>query len=793
MKEDVITNINYSKASSALSENAAGKTWHIHIQGLVQGVGFRPFVYQLARQFNFTGWVNNTTDGVHIEFNADASVAEQFYKTLIQQAPVLSAITKHSFAETNHKSFQSFEIVESRAYGEANLLVTPDFAICENCKTELKTPDNRRYQYPFITCTHCGPRYSIIRQLPYDRENTTMNVFEMCPQCSSEYQDPSNRRHFSQTNSCPDCAITMQLFDSKKNIIEDDPSKIINKISELWGEGKIVAIKGIGGYLLTCDATNAETIRELRVRKHRPSKPFALMFPDITILQNEVHLHEKEIKELESVHAPIVLLGLKNQASSKLALKEIAPGLSSIGVMLPYTPLYVLLMEYFKKPIIATSGNISNAPIVFRDADVLNELSGVTDYILVNNREIVIPQDDSVIKYSRQTQQRIMLRHARGFAPLFINDKIILPDKTILATGAMLKSSFTLLHQGNLHVSQYLGNTENVDAQNNFEHTVNHFLHLFKCRPQIVLADKHPDYFSSHLAERLSKEWNIPLMKVQHHEAHFAAVLAENNLLDEEEPVLGVIWDGTGFGDDRQIWGGEFFLFQENQFTRINHVEYFNWFLGDKMAREPRLSALSLCYEMKEAEKIIRPKFSNAEWNNYHQLLSNNQLKTSSIGRVFDAVASLLGLSDKASFEGEAAMLLEELALEYFRKNPKIPEHWLTTHEWQHQNPVSIKSFIRELVEDIGQNRDKSEIAARVHVILVLLIQRIAVTFDCRKICFSGGVFQNEVLVDLFAALPGEKFNLYYNKDLPPNDENISLGQLAWFLVYQKNLNTFTL
>ena len=773
------------KAFSATVENAEEKTWHIHLEGLVQGVGFRPFVYQLANQFKISGRVNNSNDGVHIEFNAGSSVAEQFYKKTIQQAPALSVITKHSLAEINFKEFRSFAIAESYEFGESKLLVTPYFAICGDCKAELNTPGNRRYQYPFITCTQCGPRYSIIRQVPYDRENTTMNVFEMCSQCRNEYHDPQNRRHFSQTNSCPECAITMQLFDSNKNLIEDDQTKIITKVCELWNDGKIVAIKGIGGFLLTCDAANENVIKELRLRKHRPAKPFALMFPQSGMLEEELVIDEKEITELISVHAPIVLLKIKNYASSKLALKEIAPGLSRIGAMLPYTPLYVLLMNKFQKPIVATSGNISNAPIVFRDKDALNELSIVADYILLNNREIVIPQDDSVIKFSAQTQQRIMLRHARGFAPLYINDKIILPGKTILATGAMLKSSFTLLHQRNIHVSQYLGDTGNADAQINFEQTLHHFLHLFKCRPEIILADKHPDYFSSQLSERLSEEWNIPLIKVQHHEAHFASVLAENNLLNEQEPVLGVIWDGTGFGDDRQIWGGEFFIFHEKKFTRINHVEYFDWFLGDKMAREPRLSALSLCYGNKEAEKIIRSKFSNTEWNNYDQLLSNNQLKTSSIGRVFDAVASLLGLVDKSSFEGEAAMLLEELASAYFRNNRAIPTEWLVD-DGKDLNSINIRSSIDQIVNDVLQNKDKSSIAAGFHVKLVLLIKKIAVPFNCTKICFSGGVFQNEVLTYVATKILGDQNQLYFHNNLPANDENISFGQLIHYLVTKK-------
>ncbi len=782
MIEDVFTNISSSKSSAATVKNAAAKSWHIYIEGMVQGVGFRPFVYQLAKQFKVTGWVNNSNNGVHIEFNGGDSIAKEFYEAIIQQAPDLSAITKHSFAEINHKPFQSFEIRESETHGEANILITPDFAICEGCRVELKTPGNRRYQYPFITCTQCGPRYSIIRQVPYDRRNTTMDIFEMCSLCSSEYHDPLNRRHFSQTNSCTDCAITMRLFNSNRNLIEENQAKIISKVCELWNEGKIVAIKGIGGYLLTCDAANAIAIKELRLRKHRPSKPFAVMFPEINSLHNVVQLDEKEIKELKSHQAPIVLLQIKNQASSKFALKDIAPGLFRIGVMLPYTPLYVLLMEQFKKPIIATSGNISNAPIVFKDEDALNQLSRVADYILVNNRKIAVPQDDSVIKYSMQTKQRIMLRHARGFAPLYINDKITLPDRTILATGAMQKSSFTLLHHRNIHISQYLGDTESVDAQNNFEHTFNHFLQLFESPPEIILADKHPDYFTSHLSDRLSKKWSIPLIKVQHHEAHFAAVLAENNLFNEAAPVLGVIWDGTGLGNDRQIWGGEFFVFHEKKFNRLNHVGYFDWFLGDKMAREPRLSALSLSYGNKEAEEINRPKFSTTEWNNYHQLLSKNTMNTSSIGRVFDAIASLLGLIDKSSFEGEAAMLLEELALGYFRQHPDVPHNWLKWNEWMQQNPVNIKTLIIEIIKDIKHKKNKAEIAARFHVNLILLIQEEAVTSNCNKICFSGGVFQNELLTDLAENILSKTHQLYFHRQLPANDENISFGQLMWYL-----------
>lgn len=774
--------IKSKSGSMGFGSNTFLKTWHIHIEGLVQGVGFRPFVYRLAKEFNLKGWVNNNADGVHIEFNADIVSAEQFYKTVIEQAPPLSAITKYSMHELKHRQFKSFTITESDAGENYNLLVTPDLAICKDCKAELLTKENRRYYYPFITCTHCGPRYSIIKRVPYDRENTMMQAFNMCQQCNDEYQDALSRRHFSQTNSCPDCAVTMQLFDNKKNLIGDHREKIISKVCELWEDGNIIAIKGTGGYLLTCDASNANAVKELRWRKHRPAKPFALMYPETDVLRWDVYLNETEINELESVQAPIVLLQLRENPKSNLAFNEIAPSLSRIGVMLPCTPLYVLLMEQFKKPIIATSGNISNAPIVFRDEEALNELNSIADYIFVNNREIVIPQDDSVIKYVGQTQQRIILRYARAFAPYYPNRSVPVTNETILATGAMLKSSFTLLHHGNIHISQYLGNTENVDAQNNFEHTVNHFLSLFSCKPEIILTDKHPDYFSSQFAKRLSSELNIPLIKVQHHEAHFAAVLAENNLIDEQEPVLGVIWDGTGFGNDGQIWGGEFFIYHQKKFNRISHIEYYDWMLGDKMAREPRISALSLCKGIKEAEELLKTKFSESEWVNYHKILSVNQLRTSSIGRVFDAVASLVGLIDKSSFEGEAAMLLEECALRYFNKSFDIPESWLSSFEWQHRNPVSIRSFIGDICNDMRKGRSKEEIAARFHVMLLLLVEKIAVSFNCNKICFSGGVFQNGLLTDLAIRILKKQHQLYFHRHLSPNDENISFGQLMHYI-----------
>ncbi len=753
--------------------------WHIHINGQVQGVGFRPFVFQLAQKFGLTGWVNNTTDGVHIEFEADEVLCKNFYDEVVYNAPQLAYITSHCIKKSSLIVYEGFRIIPSSNQGNPALLISPDFAMCENCRKEIKDKNNRRYNYAFATCIQCGPRYSIIKQLPYDRANTAMDVFNMCNRCIKEYNDPQNRRHFSQTNSCPHCAVVMNLYGNKQNLIEEDQTKIIEKICKLWNDGKIVAIKGTSGYLLTCDATNETVVKELRLRKHRQAKPFALMFPGINVLRNEVYLNEHEVKELQSAAAPIVLLRLKD-VQSRLALNEIAPQLSKIGVMFPYTPLYELLLRNFYNPIVATSGNISNAPIAFEDETALNELNAIADYILVHNRKIITPQDDSVVQCSSTFKQRIVLRRARGFAPFYVNKNLALPQTTILALGASLKSSFTLLHNQNIHISQYFGDTGNYDTQQNFDKALHHFLHLFQAKPDVVIVDKHPGFFTTHLGEQLAKKWGSELSKVQHHEAHFASVLGEHNLLDEQEQILGIMWDGTGFGNDRQIWGGEFFIYHQRRFLGVAHFDYFNHFLGDKMATEPRLSAFSLCYEIDEAASILKPKFTAAEWNNYHQLIIINKLKTSSIGRMFDAVASLLGLIDRASYESEAAMLLEEEVQRYFKGELNIPDTWLEVDSLE--NHLSTQSLIRKIIRKIKEGKDTSEIAAWFHVQLVLIIKKVAIRNHCNKICFSGGVFQNGLLVDLLIKMLKEQHQLYFNNHLSCNDENVSFGQLMWYL-----------
>ena len=784
-------------------------TFHIHLQGLVQGVGFRPFVYKLAKEFDIKGWVNNSNDGVHIEFNSDVTVSKQFYRNLILRSPVLSRITSHSFTKIKSQDFHSFEIIKSEKKGNANLMLTPDFAMCENCRNELNDAENFRYQYPFITCTHCGPRYSIITTLPYDRGNTTMQDFEMCKDCNDEYENPENIRHFSQANSCADCGIEMGMFDKSGEKILTGNSfpgsgytpndHIIHKIAAVLKDGKVIAVKGIGGFLLLCDANNEKTIKILRERKHRPTKPFAVMFPDLKSLKNFALLQKDEEAFLKSAISPIVLLEAKENTNEKICLKEIAPNLSKMGCMLPYAPLFELILTKFGKPVIATSANVSESPIIYKDKEALESLFSIADFIVTNNREIVVPQDDSVIRFSKLSRQKIILRRSRGLAPSYFNYESK-NDETILATGALLKSTFTFVNNRNTYVSQYLGNTQSYEAQQTYSKTVQHFFDLFQKEPDVILTDKHPLYFSNQFAKELANNLNIKLREIQHHKAHFAGVLSENNLMQSQknsDDVLGVIWDGTGLGEDGNIWGGEFFTYSCNQMKRNAHFDYFPFMLRDKMSREPRISALATCDKIPEvnarltdSQKMLRNKnesfgqellfnkFTLKEWELYQKMLQQPSLQCSSVGRIFDAVSSLLNLCDMQSFEGEAAMLLEERAYSYFTKN-----NWHIDEIYSigSKNIISTSSLMKQIIDDIKNKRPAEFIAAKFHFSLVNLVKQVATKSAIKKIAFSGGVFLNGVLVDLLNLNLGKDFELYFHNDLSPNDENISFGQMVYY------------
>ena len=748
------------------------KTYHIHIEGIVQGVGFRPFVYKLAMEMGLCGWVNNTSDGVHIRVSTEPETATLFLSRILAEKPKFSVVTHSDLAEIALEEFQQFDIIRSEESGDTKLLVTPDFAMCSDCREELYDPTNHRYLYPFITCTNCGPRYSIINSLPYDRPTTTMAPFQMCPTCQAEYDDPLDRRYYSQTNSCPDCAIDLSLWKDGQFLPKGDE---ILQVVQAWKAGKIVAIKGMGGYLLTCDASNVLSINRLRKLKHRPTKPLALMHPDLFQLAEDVEVDAVEMLELQSVSSPIVLLSLIKEADrvSQTAYEEIAPGLNRVGVMLPYTPLYELLLREFGLPIVATSGNISGSTIIYQDEQAIRYLSQIADLILLNNREIVLAQDDSVVQYSIVKYQKIILRRSRGLAPSFLHSATTpLPQKTILAMGAMLKSTFTLLHSGNVLVSQYLGNTDVLDAQENYEKTLNHLLTMFDAQPEWIVVDKHPKYFSREYGYALAKRLGAEIIEVQHHQAHFYALLGEHGLLETDEKVLGVIWDGTGYGDDGQIWGGEFFEYDNGEVTRVAHLGYYDFILGDKMPREPRISALAIS----GGAESLKGKFSDEEWRIYQQLLSqDNLLQSSSAGRLFDAAASIILDMDYQSYEGEAAMLLESAAYQYFRKNGATTFYTYLSEDLPKHLP---KFLVSKLLEDKAKGYDPTFLAAKFHISLAHYIFEVAQKQGVKKVAFSGGVFQNGWLVDLVHLFMAKDFELLFHKDLSPNDEGVSFGQL---------------
>jgi hydrogenase maturation protein HypF len=766
------------------------QTYHIHIAGLVQGVGFRPYVYRMAQQHGLNGEVYNSIDGVHIIFNATEAEGKAFYHAVISESPAASCITSSTFREVAGCTFHEFGIIESISKGEYNVLLTPDFSMCNECRNELnnEVDINRRKGYPFITCINCGPRYSIIHRLPYDRENTSMESFTMCPSCKQEYNEPTDRRYYSQTNSCADCGISLVMNSNEEKLQEKDYAGIIQNAVQLLEQGKIIAVKGIGGYLLICDAANRESIRRLRNYKQRPSKPFALMYPDVEMLKDDVLLNEVEEKALTSSASPVLLLQLKEKTSSGICFSEIAPGLNQVGVMLPYAPVYELLLSVYNKPVIATSANISSSPIVFEDEEAVEQLNTMADFIISNNRKIVVPQDDSVIKFSLIESQEIVIRRSRGLAPTYINPDLAIPSENILATGALLKSTVTLTHQQNVYISQYLGDLDNYDVQKNYEHCLNHFYSLFETKPEIILADKHPDYFSTSFGVDLAKEINIPIIHYQHHEAHFAAVLGENNLLSNDKPVLGIIWDGIGLGHDGNIWGGEFFIYHNYQFQRHSHIGYFDYLLGDKMAREPRIAALAATAGLKDAEALIKKKFSETEWFNYQKLLQKKgNLKTSSVGRLFDAVASLLDLSDISSYEGEAAMYLEDLALSHFQKNGLAMSETYFNDEINTQE-IFLSDMLTELTADIRKEKDKGFIAAKFHYSLAHLVKTMSLKLNIQHIALSGGVFQNAVLVDLIKKQISPDQSLFLHRQLSPNDECISFGQLCCYIIEEQKI-----
>ena len=748
------------------------KTYKIEISGRVQGVGFRPFVFTLAQKLNLNGIVSNNENGVVIFLTGSDKNIQLFYRELLQFPPPVAQIKDSEIKEISTQIFDDFKIIPSVKTGKLNLILTPDFAICKDCSKEIKDQTNRRYHYPFTTCVNCGPRWAITKTFPFERENTSIDHFMMCDECKEEYTNPANRRFHSQTNTCPDCGITISLHNSNGTQLDIPPKEIFKKASILIKKGNIIAIKNTGGYLLCCDANNSESIKRLRAKKRRLHKPFAVLCLSISLLESHLHVHPAQKKALNSTIRPIVILQKKN-FNGNLAFAELIPGLHQIGVMLPYSGILQLLSDELDIPIVATSGNLHGSPIISKNEQAEKLLSGIADYFLHHDLEITNPQDDSVVKFSSKLQQKVLFRRSRGYAPNYF-DFTHKTDKKIMAMGGGLKSTIAFLPNDHLYISQYLGNLEHYDVYQRFVQISHYFTTLFEEKPSVILIDQHPAYQSTQFGIEISKKWQTDLVKIQHHKAHFASVLGEHQLFDCKEKILGVIWDGTGYGEDKNIWGGEFFTFYNSKIDRLTHFKYFDWVAGDKMSKEPRLSLFSLADE--EIENFIQNKFSKNEFTVYKSVKSKNKLKTSSVGRLFDAVASLLNICNINTYEGEAAILLENQITNYHLEQCKSYCNSIT------DNKIETRSILKNIYDDLKNGIDKQQIILNFLYTLATIVIQIAVQNNINMIAFSGGVFQNTILLDMLKELSGNKFNLYFNHNLAPNDENISFGQLMYYL-----------
>ena len=797
----------------------------IALRGAVQGVGFRPFVHRLATDLALTGWVNNSPQGVFIEVEGPHSALEKFLRRLEAEKPPRSFIQSRETTWLDAVGFQHFEIRASQTGGVKNALVLPDIATCSDCLREIFDPQNRRFHYPFTNCTNCGPRFSIIEALPYDRVNTSMKKFVMCPACQAEYDDPQDRRFHAQPNACPVCGPRLEFWETSRTSLapvsglkEDGDRRdacptqhdaLLRAAAAIHG-GKIVAVKGIGGFHLLADARNEKTIRLLRERKHREEKPFALMLPSLGSLQQICEVSPLEERLLLSPEAPIVLLRRIGNRQSAIG-NSVAPGNPSLGVMLPSNPLHHLLLAELGFPVIATSGNLSDEPICTDELEALDRLRGIADGFLVHNRPIVRHVDDSIVRVL--LDREMMLRRARGYAPLPVqiqNSKFTI--QKVLAVGAHLKNSVALAVGENVFISQHIGDLETEPADNAFRRVIADLEKLYEAQPEIVAADLHPDYLSTKFADELTGRAGNPLpaadasqsvlirhddaqgtarptkVSVQHHVAHVLSCVAENEI---KLPALGVAWDGTGYGPDGTIWGGEFFLVGNESVERVASLRPFHLPGGDAAVKEPRRAALGLLFEMfgdalfERTDLATVAAFSASELPLLKTMLKRglNSPSTSSIGRLFDAVASLTNLRQRMRFEGQAAMELEfaldGVGTDKFYQLPLVTGPALCILDWS--------PLIEEILLDVKRGVGIGEISAKFHNALAEVVVEVARRFGRHRVALSGGCFQNRYLTErIVTRLRAEKFQPYWHQRVPANDGGIALGQI---FAARNNLN----
>ncbi len=795
--------------------------YHIAVTGVVQGVGFRPFVYTLATRLALNGWVYNHSGGVDITIEGPEDAAARFIAALRDEAPPLAHITGVTTHAVAPNGCERFEIRHSEQQEGQYQLISPDVATCPDCRRELFDPRDRRYRYPFINCTNCGPRFTIIDAIPYDRPNTTMRVFSLCETCRAEYEDPANRRFHAQPNACPVCGphVWLEVNERMSELangewritnyephIQNPKSKIQNptaeealsKARELLLDGKIVAIKGLGGFHLACDATNANAVRTLRERKRRPHKPFAIMVATLDDARAICDVPPEAAALLASPQAPIVLLDRR----SSLVVDDVAPNHHTLGVMLPSTPLHHILLRDVGRPLVMTSGNLSEEPIAIDNAEALERLAPLADAFLLHNRDIHARYDDSVAQMANQ-ESRItnhetsiqqpassiqFLRRARGYAPFPIQLPFELPQT--FAAGPLLKNTFTLTRDANAFVSQHIGDMENLETLDHYEAALATYQRLFRIEPEAVVCDLHPDYMTTRFAQEYARKRGLPApRRVQHHRAHIAACLADNGYPRDGAPVIGVALDGAGYGDDGAIWGGEWFTGNYDSLERAAHLEYLPLPGGDTAIRNPWRIAVAYLHTLLGPEAFPAGIFCPSDALLVRQQVTHNinTPLTSSMGRLFDAVSALLDVRQIATYEAQAAIELEQIAAPGQANSLSYSFDIEATGDMQ---IVRVAALFEGLLRDIERGIPTPEIALRFHVtvaqIIVAVCERLRVVTGITTVTLSGGVFQNRLLLELtIPLLQKHRFDVLQHQQVPCNDGGVSLGQA----VYQSRIS----
>lgn len=762
----------------------------IKITGTVQGVGFRPFIYSLAKSMSLNGWVCNSGGYVTIEIEGSKSQIIQFLNKIKSNRPMLCEIKKIDLKQVSYIGYKKFEIKKSSQYGMETIYISPDVSICNQCEKELFDKANKRFEHPFINCTDCGPRFSIIKNIPYDRKATTMASFAMCPECQKEYLDQSNRRYHAEPIACNNCGPKLSLLDSTRNKI--CTNNIIDYTKKLILEDKIIAIKSIGGYHLCCNATSFYAVNKLRRLKKRDYKPFAVMTLDIKKAQKLCHINDTEIHLLNSKEKPIVLL---KKRENFLLPEAIAPDNSFLGIMLCYTPLHLLLLNDTGNNnidyLVMTSGNTSDEPICFKDDNAILKLNNIADYFLINDREIHTRADDSVTR--EFNKKEFIIRRSRGYVPnpivCEIFDKEL--DSSILACGGELKNTFCISRGNEFFLSHHIGDLKNSETLESFIGSIEHFENILNISPNTIAYDLHPQYLSSKHALSLNIERKIA---IQHHHAHIAACMAENHA---REKVIGVAFDGTGYGNDGNIWGGEFLIADYTSYKRMGHIEYHKMPGADTASHEPWRMAISYVNALddNDAKHYLFNKSNISEGidslkiNVVNEMLKKNMNcpLTSSVGRLFDGVASLIGLSLINLYEGQAATELEHIC-----KNSYCGEYCFNIYEGASSFKIVLKDLILGILSDLQNKTERSIISSRFHETMANIIvescKKIRANTGINHIALSGGVFQNITLLErAYKKLLDSGFTVYTHSRIPTNDGGLALGQAVVGLSQLKN------